>query len=238
MRRFIYKYIDYVIPSSQDGLDYLKKKNYNCNNIIKSYLGTINNKKIPEFRKKDVCVIVSCSRVVKIKRIELILEALMKVNKQKICWYHIGDGPELNNLIEISKENTNANVSLNFLGSLEHDEIFEFYTNNQIDLFINTSSAEAISVAVMEAISFGIPAIATDVGGTRELVINGVSGYLLPRFFSTSILAKLIEEYIDLNEQEILELRRTARTHWENNFNAKVTLQQLIHTIESNIAVT
>ena len=39
-----------------------------------------------------------------------------------------------------------------------------------IDLFINTSSSEGVPVSIMEALSVGIPIIATDVGGTKEIV--------------------------------------------------------------------
>jgi glycosyltransferase involved in cell wall biosynthesis len=53
------------------------------------------------------------------------------------------------------------------------------YRNLAPDVFINVSSSEGVPVSIMEAMSFGIPAIATDAGGNREIV-NSSSGFLIP----------------------------------------------------------
>lgn len=49
---------------------------------------------------------------------------------------------------------------------------------SSVDLVVNTSNIEGISVTAMEAISLGTPVIAPDVGGMSELIIPGVNGYL------------------------------------------------------------
>ena len=48
--------------------------------------------------------------------------------------------------------------------------MLDYYKNNIIDIFINLSASEGIPVSIMDAISFGIPCIATNVGGTGEIV--------------------------------------------------------------------
>jgi len=48
------------------------------------------------------------------------------------------------------------------------------------DLFILTSRREGLPKAVMEAMAAGLPIIATDVRGNRDLVKSGENGYLVP----------------------------------------------------------
>jgi len=49
---------------------------------------------------------------------------------------------------------------------------------SEIDLLVNTSSIEGISVTAMEALSAGVPVICTAVGGMAELVRDGINGVL------------------------------------------------------------
>jgi glycosyltransferase involved in cell wall biosynthesis len=71
----------------------------------------------------------------------------------------------------------------------------------------------------MEAQSFGIPAIATDVGGVKEVIKEG-TGSLLPLDFNPSDLAKLIQFYTDLTEEQQNIIRNNAFINWESNFKA------------------
>ncbi|NJK95527.1 MAG: glycosyltransferase [Bacteroidales bacterium] len=54
-------------------------------------------------------------------------------------------------------------------------------------MFLNTSLSEGVPVSVMEALSFGLPVIATDVGGTGEL-INDEVGMLINPEISPALL--------------------------------------------------
>lgn len=46
------------------------------------------------------------------------------------------------------------------------------YSEHPVDVFINLSTNEGVPVSIMEAISFDIPIVATDVGGTSEIVTD------------------------------------------------------------------
>ncbi|SQC98630.1 UDP-D-galactose:(glucosyl)lipopolysaccharide-1,6-D-galactosyltransferase [Fusobacterium necrophorum subsp. necrophorum] len=56
-------------------------------------------------------------------------------------------------------------------------------------------------MSIMEANSFGIPCIATDVGGTRELVQNKINGHLLEAEFEEKILSEKILEFIEMKQK-------------------------------------
>ncbi len=57
------------------------------------------------------------------------------------------------------------------------DDLMLFFKENSVDLFINASITEGTPVSIMEAISCGIPIIATDVGGNPEIVSEKMENY-------------------------------------------------------------
>ncbi len=81
------------------------------------------------------------------------------------------------------------------------------------------SETEGIPVSIMEAQSFGIPVIATSVGGTPEIV-NNINGLLLDVNLQPEDLATIL--YRVHMEKESWDSKRVcSRTSWEMNFNAK-----------------
>lgn len=82
----------------------------------------------------------------------------------------IGDGNFRNRLRRIGKNAV-------FLGQRNQDEIIKCLSI--ADIFVNPSYAEGLPTSVLEAGALGLPIIATDVGGTNEIVTNGVSGFLI-----------------------------------------------------------
>lgn len=59
------------------------------------------------------------------------------------------------------------------------DSIFEEFNNS--DIVLNFSDSESLSRVTMEALHFGLPIIATDVGGTNEMIIQDYNGLLVER---------------------------------------------------------
>jgi len=97
--------------------------------------------------------------------------------------------------------------------------VMEFYKTNPIDLFINVSSSEGIPVSIMEAQAFGVPVMATDVGGTAEIV-NNENGILLPANPSVEAIADEISALIG-NQTELKKKRGISVNNWKTYFNAE-----------------
>lgn len=240
MREFFLDKVNAVYVCSQDGAAYLKQR-YPAyqDKIDVGYLGTLDCG-LANWEKSKVFHIVSCCRIVPVKRIERLADALSFIDFP--CrWTVIGGGIEGNNYYNHVKAHIHAvlskkkNIEVEFTGALPHDAIFEYYKKNYVDVLINPSESEGLPVVIMEATSFGIPIIATDVGGTSEIVVDGVNGYILPEDFSNDALAEAICRMKALPENEYFDLRRHARSIWEGNFNAAVNNERFAHQIFSGI---
>ena len=150
----------------------------------------------------------------------MIAKALSRITEVQIKWTHFGDGDLMDDLkAEIA--NLPQNITVELPGRVPNSEIYQYYNDNNVNLFINVSESEGLPVSIMEAISFGIPVIATDVGGTCEIVLDGVNGRLLPETFEINELAEEIREIISLSDAEYETLSHNARRIYEDKFSAE-----------------
>ena len=99
-------------------------------------------------------------------------------------------------------------------------------------LLLNVSASEGVPVSIMEAMSFGIPVIATAVGGTPEIVNNN-NGYLLNENPSPDEIASKLLEYHYLPEEEKNNKRKAAYEMWKNNYNAEKNYLEFVKSILS-----
>ena len=202
----IKEHISKVLPISLHGKNYLLKQEYNKNKISMNRLGV----KIPNISSKvsnsDSLYLLSCSSIIPLKRVELIAEAINAINFP-LYWTHIGDGPDASKLINHINKFSNQTVKL--MGGMSNKEVYNFYINNPIDLFVNVSVTEGLPVSVMEALAFGVPCLATNVGGTSELVNNN-NGKLLPKNLSAADLQSEIQ-LVQKNRNIWIDKREIAR---------------------------
>ncbi|MEG1497600.1 MAG: glycosyltransferase, partial [Clostridiales bacterium] len=91
--------------------------------------------------------------------------------------------------------------------------------------------SEGIPVSIMEAISFGIPVIATDVGGVNEIVYNDQNGILLDKDFSDNQLIEAINKFAFMPNDEYLKYRDNARNIWEKNYDAEKNYTEFLNEI-------
>lgn len=174
----------------------------------------------------------SCSSLIPLKRVHLIIEVLSKFKNlpYKLKWVHIGDGPLLKKLEAEAKEKIiDKNIEFTFLGSIKNKEVFKIIEDNKFDFFINVSESEGIPVSIMEAQSFGIPVIATNVGGVSEIV-NEKNGYLIDKDFAVEELFEIINS-IKSNKEFFLQKRINSYNNWNENYNAAKNYASFISSI-------
>ena len=119
-----------------------------------------------------------------------------------------------------------------FAGALSQEEVFSFYRCNHVDLFVNVSEAEGIPISIMEALSFGIPCVATRVGGNPEIVHHGENGYLIDKDFEDRELSGLSDYVVNSNG---LMLDKAARISWENEFSIEKNVVKMLDLVSETI---
>ena len=182
--------IEKIFTITESANFYLKNTYGFSEDILQlSRLGVEDKGIITKCSKENNLYLVSCSFLKKVKQIHKIIESLELISLKRkdvfFYWTHIGSGKLYNELVNYAKKKLDniKNVSYNFVGEYENYKIYEFYKNNPVDLFINVSESEGVPVSIMEAMSCHIPVIAPDVGGIKDMVIDGYNGVLLKSNF-------------------------------------------------------
>jgi glycosyltransferase involved in cell wall biosynthesis len=157
------------------------------------------------------------------KGIHILLEAIKQLNSEgyedKLEFNLGGKGPLFE---QYSSSLTYKNV--NYLGFVSDEQLINLYTTN--DLFVFPTLFEGMPTVVLEAMSYGMPVIVSDVGATSELV-NSSNGYLITKN-NVQELKDTIKFFCDLPITEKEQLSVNARIHVERNFTWKNTAAQYI----------
>ncbi len=218
-----------VLPVSDSGTNYLNLKYPNAVASIKTQrLGVIKSNFLSHGSSDDILRIVSCSRLVSVKRIDLMIAAAEKISIPFV-WIHVGAG-ELKEKLELEIINKKLSSKFLLIGEIPPEFIIKFYCYKQFDLFVNTSSSEGVPVSIMEALSLSIPVIATDCGGTKEIIDEKV-GWLLKNDFSIAELKDVIENYYQLSDLAKIELRRNAYKRFEMMCDIEIVTKKLINIL-------
>lgn len=177
--------------------------------------------------------LVSVSRVVPLKRLELIVDALKQV-RTPVKWTHIGDGYAFDEIKNRAKEIKNVNklVEVEFLGWLSPEEIAIYFFKNGIHALILVSETEGLPVVIMEAFSASIPVIATDVGGVSELV-NDKNGILLSANPNAGEVAAGIERMSDESFEIHQTRRKEALESYSKSFDLKTNTKKFIEFLSA-----
>ncbi len=215
-----------------EGIGHLKKE-YTDKTHVK-YLGSFKNNDVVNVNNPNEFHICTCSRMVALKRLDVLLDALSLWDDGDIYWTHLGNG-ELEMMLREKAKNVmenNHRVHIHFTGYMPNEMVKTYYEEHPVDLFINLSSTEGLPISIMEAISYGLPVIATDVGGTSEIV-NDSFGILIDSSISPEIVIKQILSFKRLPEETRNEYREKAYLHWKNYFDAENNMRVLFDAINA-----
>jgi len=223
-RASLLKCLNSAIFISKNGQQYLHDRYRDINFNSKVFrlgvedIKTKNQKRIKNFN------IISCSDLLPVKRIPLIVEALALL-RIDLTWTHIGGGEQFAELLEKASLLPD-NITTNFLGKQTNESVREYYQDNFFDAFLNVSESEGVPVSIMEALAAGIPIIATNVGGTSEIVDEDV-GRLLPKELCAKLLSEELIKFKDLPKEKHMQLRLSAAKKFRQKCEIKTVCQEL-----------
>jgi glycosyltransferase involved in cell wall biosynthesis len=167
-RIFCFNQASKIFVVSKKGAEYTRGLNICPEKVLANYSGSDDYGLTHEF-EGDIRV-VSCSNLISLKRINLIIDVLEKISFP-ITWKHFGDGDERSDLESLAVK-LPSNVKWSFEGHLSYENLMKTYSDQHWTCFLHMSESEGLPLALVEAMSFGIPVIACDVGGVREIVSN------------------------------------------------------------------
>jgi len=182
-----------VIIANSEGLKKLAQKTAPNQKIEIIYNG-INTKEFKPVKNKKsskVLRIICVARLTKIKGIDYLLKALGTLRNKNIVLTLIGDGKEKENLKELAKD-LKIEEKVKFLGSIPHQKIVKYYQES--DIFVLPSLNEGMSNTILEAMACKLAIIATNTGGTKELIQG--NGFIVPKA-DTDALRNAIKQFLN-----------------------------------------
>lgn len=223
-RRFIVEHSDKIYAVSEEGAQVVRTQfpEY-ANRVSVDHLGVSANAEEPR-KLPDVVRLVSVSTFNKVKRLPLVAAVVKELTDRghELEWVHFGAGPKtMEDNVRAEIESLNIpHGTVRFAGYIANPELLSWYRENDVAAFINLSSSEGVPVSIMEAIAAAIPVIATDVGGTAELVHDGENGRLVAENASVQEIADAVESVIFTSDENYAALSAAAFETWEKDWNA------------------
>lgn len=196
-------------------------------------LGVSDPKIDTDLGKDKIFHLVSCSNTIPLKRIELIIEGLAQIRDIEIKWVHFGDGSEMDRLKKMAQEKLGDNVDYNFAGRIPHQDVIAYYKENNVNCFITTTSTEGNPVSVQEALSFGIPIIATAVSDIPRMVDS--NGVLLSENPTGDEVAQAIRKIAAMDDAGYIDLRKNSYRVYCRDYNVDTNNRKLMEDLSQII---
>ncbi len=181
-----------------------------------------------ELPQHDYVVITFIGRLIYAKGVQDLVLALEDVEfNYKLLV--VGDGSFKVHLEDLVKEHLYGNNNVEFLGYKSGSDIPKIL--KKTDIFVNPSYSEGLPTSVMESCAAGCATIATDVGGTNEIIINGINGFLYKPHDINQLQEKL--NLLIKNPKLRDELGKKARSYVENEFSWEDITERWVKLIET-----
>ncbi len=176
---------------------------------------------------KPIYNIVYIGRLAPEKGIGLLLDAFAKVKKKyNVKLSIVGDGVQIGEL-KNQAQNLNINNDIIFYG--QKTDVSQYLS--EADIFVYPSTCqEVFGIALVEAMAYGIPCIANNVGGIPEVIDDKINGFLTTENSSDEI-ERLIELIIEkYNDGTIMSIYMNAKEKAQ-----KFSICDTCENIENNL---
>lgn len=177
----------------------------------------------------DETVLISVGRLVELKRFDILVDAIAALdNKKSVRAFIVGDGPERAQIDALIREHK-LKECISLLG--ERNDVEELLAAS--DIFSLTSETEGMSKSILEALAAGLPVVATDVGGNKDLVIHDKNGFLVQDHSPITV-----KHYLDIliNDTDLRKkMGANSRSLLENEYNSQLFLKRHLNLYKDTI---
>ena len=117
-----------------------------------------------------------------------------------------------------SKEIIEQNPAIESVGSKRGDELLAYYA--AADCFVFPSYREGFPNTVLEAGAMGLPSIVTDINGSREIIVEGVNGVIIPAHDADALFQAMLDmmRNKDARERMAGNARQMIASRYEQGF--------------------
>ncbi len=166
--------------------------------------------------------VVTCCPMEADKRLPFLIDALSGIRTGCVEWVHIGTGSKRQEILDYAEKKLGDKngVRYKFFGKMSREEIYRYYRENYIDLFLSVSVSESVPTAMMEAMASHIFVAATNVDGVSDVVDNE-NGMLFPANATAEQLSRAIEVFCRIPKEQIAQKGERAFLCWKEKFDAE-----------------
>lgn len=168
----------------------------------------------PDFSKKEKDRILFVGRLQKVKGTENLLRCADSLKQEQVKFVVVGDGEERERMADYARAHNLTNVE--FVGELDKNQVLAEY--QKASIFLLPSLSEGFPLTVLEAMSCGLPVVASNVGDVGKIIKNGVNGFVVEPQDAQGVVKWI--KYLLKNEsarEKIVENNLNAARHysWE-----------------------
>lgn len=188
-----------------------------------------------EIRKDDVFTFVFVGRIVRDKGINELCQAMALLSGiAPVRLLLVGPyEDDLDPISQPSKDIIENNSSVEYLGSKYGDELLACYA--AADCFVFPSYREGFPNTVLEAGAMGLPSIVTDINGSREIIVQGENGVVIPPKDADALYQAMLDmiRYKAARERMASNARKMIASRFEQSFVRKCLLDYYDEVLNS-----
>jgi glycosyltransferase involved in cell wall biosynthesis len=155
-----------------------------------------------------------------LERIVRAYEQLVKADRATPILVIAGQGSLAKSIVGLLAE-LELSARVRVAPDLATSELAEVYRGASV--FVQASYEEGLGLAVLEAMASGLPVVATDTAGTRETVVDGATGWLVPQGRDSEVPALMADRVLNVLRGDGAAMGAKARQRCEGHFSNDVT---------------
>lgn len=180
-------------------------------------------------KEKKSIQLITTGRLIPEKHFDMLIQAVANISSLPLRLSIIGNGSEMNRLKKLVHE-LQIEDKVQLMGHKSKQEIVTLLQES--DIFVLPSQSETFGVAYIEALACGLPIIATDCGGPRDIVTNS-NGLLIPINNQQALEQAITHISNQLGSYDKKAIAEDCQQRFSSNNVAKHIIQILEQTIKA-----